>query len=293
MPAQYVTGLGYMIAAVLSGIALYQWRRAVGLYALLVEGANRFEEIRLKGQQIEQAYRKSDETIRLHQEKVQAATKNLDQARKAIAELQAEVEKKQDETDYVRNKFQLQVNYLEKELAKRNQEFLAFEEKRANLVNEVASARSRANGLQEDVAKYKQELFLIEKDWQAKLLDAEQQIKNLKGKAEQGDPQEIIRLKRKVAQYDRLYASMRGLRDMSDERNKNWEVALRHFATWILQQKAGKGGVAQDIPGEIGPLVGQALQYIGAQLIDDDHEEHHGGDISSEGDRDIAGQNQL
>jgi len=74
----------------------------------------------------------------------------------------------------------------------------------------------------------------------------------------------LRRLRRKVAQYDRLYSSMKGLREMSEERNRNWEVALGRLASWILEEKG-----VQHLPQAIGPLVGQAMQLIGAQLIDD------------------------
>ena len=63
---------------------------------------------------------------------------------------------------------------------------------------------------------------------------------------------------------------MKSLRDMADERNKNWESALRALSTWILT--TGPLAKPNDpiLTESIGPIVGEALQRIGGRLISDD-----------------------
>jgi hypothetical protein len=60
---------------------------------------------------------------------------------------------------------------------------------------------------------------------------------------------------------------MKGLREMTDERNRNWEVALKKMAAYIVNAK--HGGKAVMDHKAVGPLVGEALELIGAQLVDD------------------------
>ncbi len=55
---------------------------------------------------------------------------------------------------------------------------------------------------------------------------------------------------------------------MHDERNENWESALRYFAAHILGKKFETVQAAG-----IGALVGEALEKIGATLVNDDEEQ--------------------
>jgi hypothetical protein len=61
MPSALISALGLMLASVAGGMALYQWRRASSFYALLVEGSNRFEELRQHGSSLEQRLAKSEQ----------------------------------------------------------------------------------------------------------------------------------------------------------------------------------------------------------------------------------------
>jgi len=117
---------------------------------------------------------------------------------------------------------------------------------------------------QDERKAWAQEQELLTKDWQTRLTVTETLHQAAEQQAKSSDPAELHRLKRKIAQYARLYNSMKGLREMSEERNRNWEVALQRLATWILEEK-GFSPLAL----AVGPLVGQAMQAIGAQLIDD------------------------
>lgn len=62
--------------------------------------------------------------------------------------------------------------------------------------------------------------------------------------------------------------SMKGLREMADERNKNWEVALAKLSKWILRNSDSK--LAKSDNTNIGPMVGEALEIIGAKLVHDE-----------------------
>jgi hypothetical protein len=63
---------------------------------------------------------------------------------------------------------------------------------------------------------------------------------------------------------------MKSLRDMAEERNRNWETALKTLATWILSSSNVARPHDPILLKPIGPLVGEALQRIGGSLLDVD-----------------------
>ena len=261
MPIQFISAFGYMAAAVAAGGALYQWRRSSSLYTLLVESANRYEELRQRGAALEQSMRKTEAKAKQHAETAGRLTASLEESRTKGAGLVRQLEQKELEGKLVTDRLELQKSNLQKQQA------IVLEAQR------VAEAQCQALRLeltkecrlaQDERQAWAQEQELRTKDWQIRLAAAETLQQSAETQANTSDPAELHRLKRKIAQYARLYSSMKGLREMSEERNRNWEVALQRLATWILEEK-GLTISAQ----AIGPLVGQAMQVIGAQLIDD------------------------
>ena len=63
------------------GIAVYFWRRAGGLYELLVEGANRYEELRQRNLKLEKTIAKVDETMTREKEAMRRLEHEIDEAR--------------------------------------------------------------------------------------------------------------------------------------------------------------------------------------------------------------------
>lgn len=261
MPIQFISAFGYMAAAVAVGGALYQWRRSSSLYTLLVESANRYEELRQRGAALEQSMLKVEAKGKQHAETSRRLTASLEESREKGADLVRRLEQKELEGKLVTDRLELQKSNLQKQQA------IVLEAQR------IAEAQSDALRLeltkerrlaQDERKAWAQEQELLTKDWQTRLTVTETLHQAAEQQAKSSDPAELHRLKRKIAQYARLYNSMKGLREMSEERNRNWEVALQRLATWILEEK-GFSPLAL----AVGPLVGQAMQAIGAQLIDD------------------------
>ncbi len=76
---------------------------------------------------------------------------------------------------------------------------------------------------------------------------------------------EFASYRRKYKHFSRLYSTMRGLKEMVEERNQNWEIALRALSTWVCQKNN------KNISSEkIGVLVGEALEAIGETLLIED-----------------------
>ena len=75
-------------------------------------------------------------------------------------------------------------------------------------------------------------------------------------------------LRRRSTHNETLFTSMRGLREMSDERSQNWEIALKKMATWILTSSSVAQPNDPILAQSIGPIVGEALARIGSSLLE-------------------------
>jgi myosin heavy subunit len=270
LPPNLLLAAGYILATIAGGFALYYWRRSSELYALLVEGANRFEELRSRNAQVENTITAAEKRWQQLNEAAKTHNQDLLEAREKAADLTKKLETKANETRFISEKLELQKGHLEKQLVKLTDQLTALEaakhESESRLAEAAAQQRQRQSVLEREGNELRERLRAA-----ASALDAAQSEKTRLEKVVHAvDPEELRRLKRKIAQYDRLYSSMRGLREMADERNRNWEVALRKLSGWIIA-KGNKNApsLAQVDTAPIGPLVGQALQAIGAQLIDD------------------------
>jgi len=254
------------------GLAIFYYRRTSSLYALLVEGANRYEEQRSRTAQME-----DDLTaIRVSSAETQRTETNLrtelEGARAKAASWLQQFESKDNELRIVRDKLELQKGHLLRQLELEAERKAALDTER----NELAAKLDTLNAKRDDkAAKQLEELRGQLRDARDRLelsekraLDLERRMKDMPR------PDEIRQLRRRLMQYDRLYTSMRGLREMADERSRNWEVALRKFSEWILTQgrdrrRGASAGPRASLPQSIGPLVGQALEAIGARLVDE------------------------
>lgn len=74
--------------------------------------------------------------------------------------------------------------------------------------------------------------------------------------------EQIDKYKKEVLKANHFYTTMRGLKEMAEERSRNWEVSLKLLAEWVL----GRNGKTE-FPSEIGPLVGDALAQIDKESI--------------------------
>ena len=260
-----IASAGIVSAILAVGIAVHYFRRTSSLYALLVEGANRYEELRGELARIEKARQSADAAALAAAEREVSLDKELKAERTRAATALQLAESKENELRFVREKLELQKNHLIKQLEQSQSREATLAAKLEDVSEKFnALSNRRDESKQKEVADLRQEL----RETREKLGLAEKQAAELERRTKDIDPTEFRQLKRRLLQYDRLYTSMRGLRDMADERNRNWETALRKLAAWTLQNHR-PGASARPIPESIGPLVGQALEAIGATLVDD------------------------
>lgn len=274
MAIHVTTALSFAATALASGLAYYYWRRSSGLYALLLEGANRYEELRQRGSQIEATLQKNEQKATKDRENFQKMEKTLHEAHAKNGALVQDLETKNHEVTLVRERLETQRGHLERHLLKITHDLKETTEAKGQLeqrlTGEIHELTTRLRNVQKDSAQtitaLQVELSLRDKDISLRVKDLEKEKSAVEKRAKLMDPLELKRLKRKLAGYERLYSSMKGLREMTDERNRNWEVALKKLAAYIVGAKHG-GKIS--VPEAIGPLVGEALELIGAQLLDE------------------------
>ena len=269
--------LTLVFAASLGALSLYFWRRSTSLYTLLLEGASRYEEMRRRASALESTNKDQEAKVRDFHQKALAADKNAQEALKRAETLVQELEDKKTEVLYVTDKLERQKGYLEGVVTKQTSELEGLKAERQRLTEEMTeSQKAWSLKLEHQRRQAQEELRTSQGDLEKvreRLSQLEGEQQELAKKASEGDPAELKRLKRKTAQYARLYVAMRGLKEMAEERSHNWEVGLLKFATWIIQQNQGSKAV---VPKEIGPCVGLAMKMIGQQLVDDDeHTAYH------------------
>lgn len=264
--------LGFLLAAVMTVIAFLCWRKAMNYHVLLMESSGRIESLKRKGRQLEGELTKLGEKLeqsrancaRLEKEATSGKHQlTTDNAR--LAEDNAALKDRNHQLDLKNEHLRTQVEALTQQLREAD-----------NIAKETQTKLSYASKeTQEQINSTRQRLEDEMREWQSKyrLLEAEHrttrnQFSTLKRKVEETDINRVQDIKRKAAHYESLYKSMRGLREMADERNRNWETALRKFSAWILRTTDARTDVTT---APLGPMVGEALEIIGDRLIYDEY----------------------
>jgi chromosome segregation ATPase len=98
--------------------------------------------------------------------------------------------------------------------------------------------------------------------------EAQESIEEFKRSLPKIDPEELETLRRRALKNEQLFHIMRGHREMAEERNRNWESALRKLSTWILTSSSVATRNDPVPSNEIGPLVGEALARIGQSIME-------------------------
>lgn len=130
-------------------------------------------------------------------------------------------------------------------------------------LKEIATEKREANQIhQEESKKIRSSHARLESQVQALQTSlSEVQVR------EQKLIQLLQKIRRRVHQSDHLYKTIRGQKEMLEERNENWEKALRLLSFWILSDKK----LTVDASINLGELVSKALVATqqGPLLCDD------------------------
>lgn len=263
--------LGYLLAAIMTVVAFVCWRKAMNFHVLLLESSGRIENLKRKGRQLEGELTKLGEKLeqarsnnsRLEKE-LQAGKQQLKSDFSRLTEENTLLKEKNHQLDLKSDHLRTQVDALTQQLREADNLAKAAQSKVNQISRETQDQIGASRKRLEDDLREWQEKF---RDLQGKHRSVQNQLNTLKRKVEEADINRIQDIKRKAVHYESLYKSMRGLREMSDERNKNWETALRMLSAWILRTRNSKTDVNT---AALGPMVGEALDIIGERLVHDE-----------------------
>lgn len=270
-----LVGLGYFLTIVGFGLFFLQAKRTKEAETQLVAKAT------LHADQEKQAVQLQKENKAL-KEKVSAAESAVLELDQTVKKLQSRVE--QSTTKRNKKLEELEANFRNVEVERDNFKEQAHAltaqlkeidaEKRelrlqAKDASEVASSKVRA---ELDKLKAKNRDLLSDvKEKSAELNKVERKFSRLKEDSQKIEPTELKKMKRKLVQYSHFYMTMKGLKELAEERNDNWQTALKHLSRFIVNKEAPDFAATKP---EIGPLVAKALTITGNDFgIQDDEPE--------------------
>lgn len=240
--------------------------------ALLADTTIRYEAALQQFQKAESNARGQKEQLEKFRLAAQKAEKSLDDTRLRSGDGKLEIIRMKTELDSIQEKFASQKEHLLEQITVLTSQLsenvrekkAALDEANTLRTQMEARARELTEGLRKEIGELHQKLG----DTRREQKFAQSQLEKFKAESGLVKPEELRRWQSKVARLEQLYASMKGLREMADERNENWETALRYFAAHILGRSFENSQAAS-----IGALVGEALEKIGATLVNDEEEQ--------------------
>lgn len=247
MVTNLLPAIGFGIACIAAGLAFYYLRRASNLYALLIEGANKYEDLRMRNQSLENDIHKYNQALRQERAKSSQAETQLKEANDVASTLRQKLqtidEEHRESIDHTRSQRQQIESQLEKTIA-------------------------QFNALNEEYTNEKSNWNKIKSEYESKinLINQQQAATESSDEESEMDLEQIKKWRRRLAQYDRFYNTMKGLKEIAEERSQNWETALEKMSHWILDKEGIKNNRR---PSTIGPLVSTTLKTIGTQIIED------------------------
>lgn len=255
-----------VISVLLIAYAIVTRRRWLESKALLADTMIRFESVLQHNKQAEQQVKAAKEQTEKLKVQFQKAEKQLEDNKQKLNERGLEAVRAKNEADEIVKKAERQREHLLEQVQVLTQQLSESVKDKKQALDELHKAeRELEHRAQLASESSRQQL----NELQGQLQQAKRERQNIqtqfdKLKQESGlvKPEELKRWQLKVARLEQLYASMKGLREMAEERNRNWETALRVFAAHILERPAIDVG--------IGLLVGEALEKIGATLVYED-----------------------
>ncbi len=267
--------MGYLVAIAVLIVTFFMWRKMIGAQEMYLEASNKFEEMRLKASHLDALLNKANEQLTQRNESLQRLEKSLEATRTRNATLSEQIDAKEQELAGMQDKMESAKEHLSAQVTALTSQLRDAERQKKDVELRFSASE------QDTKAKTAQELRDATnkaREWEEKCREIEKirgriesEKLHLEQKFKEVDPEAVRKDKRRLAQYERLYLGMKGLREMAEERNKNWEVALRKLSVWILEHiSQGKQAGKQDIPEALGPLVGGALSAVGTQLVGDE-----------------------
>lgn len=267
MDSEILWAGGYILGAVASVVGLLLWKRAHTLASML---AKQNENFALLGQKLESASleaQKREDKIVVHRENEKRVGRLLEEANVRIEAIEKKVLKEKSATEselkrlrLMHEDAQMQMTALTAQIVEREVECQAMRKSQSQLESDRSKAsQSAKREFEEKMDQLRSKCRSLETENRA----LNERYSALHKKVESINLPELMTMKRKAAQYLKLYQVMRGLREMSDERNRNWETAIASLSKWVIEKKTGRLPLPEL---KFGALMGEALDLVGVNL---------------------------
>ena len=280
---EFIPFLGFILAALFLALWFLGRKKASDHLALLEDAATKYQLAQKKISDLEGKSSGSKKVHDKYQLQIKKLEKELESTRIALAEKEEEQAVAVSEKDVSLTHLERQIDHLTEENQAITAQLAAAVSEKKQQADELKrmqneGAKMSSSELEAMQARYSE----IQKELQ-KGLKANKNLKKsndrLREILKKVDPSETKKLKARQRSQEQLFRSIKNLREMADERNQNWETAIRLLAAHVL----GHQDLQLDEP--IGPLLGAALEKIGSTLVID---EHTVGDVSSTPDNSSA-----
>lgn len=274
MQQEHIQLAGYLIAIFSLFMTFIYMRRSSNLENAVIEVAEQNEAIKVEFGKLHMAYQKeTSKTSALETASVKLKEQDAINHKK-VNDLEIVLESKNTE---IQNLLQNTETYkkeqearlkaaesqnaaLKSEISSLKDSLLNEKDSKKTLTSEIEKISAKLNSAKSEIESSKDELekaTSLVSVLEAKVEKQEETISQLKSQSIENADEEIEKQRKRADRANYFFKTMRGLKDMAEEKARNWEVALELLAAWVLTQK----GVRQQ-PKAIGPLVGEALAQI-------------------------------
>lgn len=286
---QFITFIGYALTVITGTALIYFWQRSQKLQTLIKEMANRLDVGRKQIHYLEENLARAADKTEKFRENTQKLEQAYDETRAKFTSLQKQFDGQEAGFNAEVNRLQLRLEHQTEQVRVMSEQLGQSDRSR----KEAVQAYDKLLGESDNRAQK------IEREWQQRtreqendrirearetLKQRESELNHLRHElatlkatpAQVATAEEVQDAKRRAAHYEKLYYGMKSLREMSDDRSKNWETALRQFAVYIIETSAKVAGIPATTKREInpnaplGPLIGEALEIAGGKLVEND-----------------------
>lgn len=271
------TILAFGLTFVLAIVAYYFYSLKQELLARLLHGGQEFDKLQKQMQKLSNDHekvlsRQSEKNLsknKTHKAGVAEGDKYkqlIEQNQKTLEQHNKDMERFKNTEEHLR----LQVQSLTEQLKSSEQERVELQKQSRSAqvqAQDRHATRSKVEDSDKLTSKLESQLKILDKEKQDladSLSEKRRELKKYQHLFEKFNPKEFSKYKRQHQNYAHLYNSMKGLKEMAEERSANFELASRALSTWILAEKEIKPSSEQ-----LGALVTQALESIGVAMVQD------------------------
>ncbi len=267
---------GYMLSGLVSALLIYFWRRTLFLQNAMQE--KRRQEDLIKENEKNLQY-KIDEI----RQDLKYKNKDIEKLQKDLSEVQGNFQTLSDQhRDLEESSFQKEqrldndLEHYKSQASVLLEQLKEIDDEKAKISEELKKMESKFQSQERELLKKsKKDIESIEsknRQFGDERKRFEQTIAKLQSRVNEIDFDEVKKVRKKILQYQHFYNTIKTQREMLEERNKNWEVALKLLSQWILKNQLSSSH--HHIPDNLGELVSSALEATKqGYLIDDEYTE--------------------